>query len=114
MDALTGRGNTWLGVPGDKAWLGHQGEQGMALQALKGGEELDGSRGPLPGRGGRLASVTTEEEWQQVKPLASGQFLVHMGGSDEEVEGVWSWSDGSSWRLTQWSNARGSRGDSFN
>ena len=71
----------------------------MALQTLQGGEELAGSRGPLPVRWGHLASVTTEEEWQQVMTLAGGQFLVHMGGSHEEVEGVWSWSDGSTWGL---------------
>ena len=65
--------------------------------------------------GGHLASVTTEEEWQQVKSLASGVAGgVHIGGSYQEEEGVWRWYGGSSWGFTQWNTARGSRGDGYN
>ena len=64
--------------------------------------------------GGHLASVTTQEQWQQVKTLAGGKTFVNIGGSDQKDEGVWRWSDGSPWGFTQWRAARGSRGDSKN
>ena len=58
--------------------------------------------------------MTTVGEWEEVKALASGEEAVHIGGSNQEEEMVWSWSDGSPWVFTQWNSDVGSRGDSMN
>ena len=54
--------------------------------------------------GGHLASVLTDEEQKEVGALAT---KVCLGGSDQEKEGVWSWSDGSLWNYTQWRKGEG-------
>ena len=51
--------------------------------------------------GGYLASITTEEEWRRVNDVA-GKSESWIGGTDEEEEGVWMWSDKSPWVVSKW------------
>ena len=54
-------------------------------------------------RGGHLATITSQEEWEAVRnevgPLPSTYWL---GGTDEKSEGVWEWITGEAWKFTKW------------
>ena len=63
--------------------------------------------------GGHLASILTESEQHEVK-IAANLKVVWVGGSDQEEEGVWKWSDGSSWNYTRWRSGMGVRGKEAN
>lgn len=53
------------------------------------------------GRGGHLATVGSASEWDQIKPLASGH-TVWLGATDESIEGVWEWIDGTPFSFQTW------------
>ena len=52
-------------------------------------------------KGGHLASVNSQFEHNQLKELLKDEKKVQfvwLGGSDEEEEGAWVWSNGAAWR----------------
>ena len=52
-------------------------------------------------KGGHLASVNSQFEHNQLRELLKDEKKVQfvwLGGSDEEEEGVWVWSNGATWR----------------
>ena len=53
-------------------------------------------------RGGHLATVGSASEWDQIKPLVSGH-KVWLGATDERIEGVWEWIDGTPFGFQAWS-----------
>ena len=68
--------------------------------------------------GGHLASVLTEEE-KKYAMAASGGLSVWLGGTDQEKEGRWMWTDQSPWDYKQWNDMFGSlkygnMGEKFN
>ena len=65
------------------------------------------------GQGGHLASILTAKEQQEARITSGGKY-VWIGGSDQEHEGVWQWTDGSAWGFTSWKVQHGRRGNSKN
>ncbi len=62
-------------------------------------------------RGGHLATITSEEEWNRIWSLfgdAVGGCLL--GGTDAENEGVWSWVTGEAWNYTRWETGEPNNG----
>jgi outer membrane protein assembly factor BamB len=55
-------------------------------------------------RGGHLATITSQAEWDVAKPLldATSQERLWLGGTDEETEGEWKWITGESWGFSAW------------
>ena len=62
--------------------------------------------------GGHLASVTSEAtneyifEGKRERSLAN----IWLGGSDQPMEGVWKWSDGTPWKFELWNDKEPSKG----
>ena len=61
-------------------------------------------------KGSHLASILTEEEQNEVAALASVDSHVWLGGTDQEIEGVWKWTDASTWGYTRWQSGYGNKG----
>ena len=57
-------------------------------------------------KGGHLASVPSPYHWQRLQDFISNKGLekdsIWLGGTDEEVEGKWKWTDGSKWSEEHW------------
>ena len=57
-------------------------------------------------RGGHLATITSEQEWQQFTNQISAAWTknepIWMGASDVEQEGVWKWVTEEAWSYTRW------------
>ena len=54
-------------------------------------------------KGGHLAVVTSSNEWATiVAQFGSGLSGVWLGGTDENVEGVWEWITGELWSFSSW------------
>jgi hypothetical protein len=56
-------------------------------------------------RGGHLATVTTQTEYDAIQDLLKGGGTdAWLGASDEEQEGVWKWVTGEPFAFDQWGN----------
>jgi len=57
-------------------------------------------------KGGRLASITSEEEWKMIKRELGEGFAVGkecwIGATDEAVEGTWTWVSGEKFAFSKW------------
>jgi hypothetical protein len=64
------------------------------------------ARADAEGRGGHLATITSEEEFQdicqQLPDFDSGMARVWLGGTDEGSEGNWRWITGEPWGYNRW------------
>ncbi|MBQ7251028.1 MAG: chitobiase/beta-hexosaminidase C-terminal domain-containing protein [Kiritimatiellae bacterium] len=60
-------------------------------------------------RGGHLATITSEKEWETVRNLFPLRDLLGcwLGASDAEEEGVWQWVTGEPWDFARWDAATG-------
>jgi hypothetical protein len=60
-------------------------------------------------RGGHLATITSEEEWETVCNLFPLRDLLGcwLGASDAAEEGVWQWVTGEPWNFARWDAATG-------
>ena len=55
--------------------------------------------------GGHLASITSKNEFEDFKTFVNETYHTEhlwLGGSDEAVEGNWTWSDGRFWKEEHW------------
>ena len=52
-------------------------------------------------RGGHLATVTSQKEYDKIRELA-GTATYFLGGTDENLEGNWNWVTGEKWDYTNW------------
>ena len=56
-------------------------------------------------RGGHLATVGSKEEWDKIKVLLPTDRPIWLGGSDQNVEGVWRWIDDiTPWTFSNWAH----------
>lgn len=55
-------------------------------------------------RGGHLATITSEEEWERICQLFSPEELkgIWLGATDENSEGTWQWVTGESFSYARW------------
>ena len=54
-------------------------------------------------RGGHLATITSQEEWEAVRnEVGTLPSTYWLGGTDEKSEGVWEWITGEAWKFTKW------------
>ena len=56
-------------------------------------------------RGGHLATITSEAEWQAIKTVvgpAVTDTALWLGGTDEGAEGRWRWITGEKWVFAKW------------
>jgi len=55
-------------------------------------------------RGGHLATITSQAEWDLVFGLFGNSLLsAFLGGTDAGTEGTWRWVTGEPWEFTRWS-----------
>jgi predicted nucleic acid-binding Zn-ribbon protein len=58
-------------------------------------------------RGGHLATVTSQVEWDQIVSLFGSELLFcYLGGTDEGTEGVWRWVTGEPWNFSYWNSGQ--------
>jgi formylglycine-generating enzyme required for sulfatase activity len=82
-------------------------ERGVGrYQVVEGSFAWDEAKADAEGRGGHLATITSQAEWDEILtqigsyPNAAGIWL---GGTDEVQNGVWKWVTGENWSFTRWS-----------
>jgi hypothetical protein len=62
-------------------------------------------------RGGHLATITSEEEWNRIWSLFGDEVGgCLLGGTDAENEGGWSWVTGEAWNYTRWETGEPNNG----
>ena len=83
------------------------------FQLYNNAKTWDAAKTHCQSEGGHLASILSEDEQEEVKNVSSGIKHIWLGGSDEDQEGVWRWTDGSPWGFTR-KTFYASRGDSYN
>ena len=54
-------------------------------------------------KGGHLATITSQEEWEAIKNTVNELPRTYwLGGTDEKTEGTWEWITGEVWKFTKW------------
>ena len=62
-------------------------------------------------RGGHLATITSEEEWNIISSFFGNEVDgCLLGGTDAGHEGVWTWVTGEAWEYTRWETGEPNNG----
>ena len=71
---------------------------------VKGSYDWRKAKADAEKRGGHLATITSQAEWEAVREVVGELPSTYwLGGTDEKTEGVWEWITGEIWKFTKWS-----------
>ena len=76
-------------------------------QAIPGKFSWDEAINDAEKKGGHLATITSEEEWNAIhKELGEVPYLYFLGGTDEKTEGVWQWITNEIWKFSKFAKGQ--------
>ena len=108
-DTLIGGGgnDTLLGGDGNDSLVATTGSvDGKGFQStyqvISGNFTWDQAKADAEARGGHLATVGSEAEWNTIKYVLPEGRNLWLGGNDVKTEGVWKWVDGTPWSFSNW------------
>ena len=106
-----GAGNDTLrGGGGNDTLDGGDGNDLLVVGSLRGGSKYEIVQGAFTweqakldaeNRGGQLATISSLDEWNQIKALPLAETLW-LGATDAQQEGSWRWIDGTEWNFSNW------------
>jgi len=74
-------------------------------QLIKGSYDWKKAKEDAEKRGGHLATITSQAEWEAVREVVGELPSTYwLGGTDEKTEGTWEWITGELWKFTKWSS----------
>jgi formylglycine-generating enzyme required for sulfatase activity len=79
-----------------------QAAAGSRYEVVRGNFTWPQAKADAEKRGGHLATIGSEAEWNEVKALAT-DGTTWLGATDELLEGTWRWVDGTPWTYNAWS-----------
>ena len=89
----------------------HRSEHSLVYKLYEESKSWSDAEAHCKSEGGHLATVTSLEEMEVAAAAAAGVWKVWLGGSDMEMKGSWSWTDGSKWKYENWESGYGNKGD---
>ena len=76
-------------------------------EAIPGKFTWDEAKKDAEKKGGHLATITSEQEWDAIqKELGEVPYLYFLGGTDEKTEGVWEWITNELWKFSKFSKGQ--------
>jgi Ca2+-binding RTX toxin-like protein len=101
-----GEGNDTLdGGDGNDLIIAGGGSGGASYEVVEGSFTWDEAKNDAESRGGHLATITSEAEWNNVQQAVGWQLAdrdVWLGATDAAEEGRWEWVTGEAWDYTRW------------
>ena len=85
-------------------------QEGSKFTLIREKKTWENAEAHCQSKGGHLASILNDEEQLEVMAIASAVTYAWIGATDQEEEGVWKWTDGSSWEYTQFKKGFGTKG----
>ena len=102
-DTLQGGGgnDTLSGGDGNDLITSGSGAGGSKYEVVQGSFTWEQAKADAESKGGHLATVGSEEEWDKIKPML-GTETTWLGASDFAQDGNWQWVDGTPWTFSNW------------
>ena len=103
----SGGGNdTLVGGDGDDLLVVGGGAGASKYELVEGYFTWDQAKADAEARGGHLATVGSEEEWNIIESklsyLSGENSATWLGATDKDSEGSWKWIDGTPWDFSRW------------
>jgi len=107
-----GGDDTLVGGEGDDLLVVGGGSGETKYEIVQGDFTWEEAKTDAEARGGHLATVGSEEAWNEIQGVLSEGVNFWLGATDLQVEGGWNWIDGTPWGFSNWqlgepNNARG-------